>query len=72
MGALSLLIAAPLVVQWFMGSRQGQFAAPTAIAGPTLMTVYLGGVALIWMVLLPTAVGIILLGRCVGGSCRLD
>ena len=62
LGALLLLAMAALVVQWFLGNRQGQFAAPSAVSGSTLLAVYLGGVALIWNVLIPTAGGVVLLG----------
>lgn len=62
LGALVLFAMAPLVVAWFMGYRQGQYAAPIGVAASILMAVYLGGVVLIWTVLLPTAVAIVIIG----------
>lgn len=58
-----------------MGDRQRLLAAPPGVAGAALLAIYLGGVALIWTVLLPTAVSIVILGRFVKltvgiGLCR--
>lgn len=62
-GALVLLALSPLVVASFMGDHQRLLAAPTGVAGSILLAVYLGGVAVIWIALLPTAVAIVILGR---------
>lgn len=66
-----MLAVFPLVVAWFMGNREGRFGAPIAVAGSILMAVYLGGVALIWTVLFPTAVALVILGRCVKGPVEI-